>query len=162
MDKFSAIRNTVRNTASMLMIDRAAPKQSLVDELLSLDPELLDGVSSEKLSQYVLVLGQYLVMLKFSENNKKIDFLLSDKAFEHAYNKMRFTDPEVSGLKTEKAQRAYLLNAHQHLADLEAVVLESEAEKMLLEGMSDAFSELLNALKKEKSGRDNVRQPGTY
>lgn len=148
------IKKTVDNTASDLMIDCAKPNTTLVNRVMQMDASELSELRGEELSGYILVMGQYLVMLQYQENLKNIDYMLAQKAYEYMYSKERFLLPDDIKFKTEKAYREYLMINSEILNDLNAVVLEAQAEKMLLENMTKACSELLNALKKEKSGRD--------
>ena len=160
-DKIDAILRTVASTASDLYLDRVNPNASLITEIFQLDATQLSEVDDHRLSQYILVMGQYLVMLQYQENLKNIQYTLSQKAFDIAYSKERFVREDIK-TKTDKATKDFLLSTSEYLLVLDAMVLEASAEKMLLNNMVGACSELLNALKKEKSGRDGGRYGQSY
>ena len=162
MSQINSIFDTVKRTAAELHLDKAAPNSQLIVDLLRLDAATCGELADHVLSQYILVMGQYIFMLRFQENEKNVNYVLAQKAFEVAYSKERFLREDIGHLKTDKATKEFLLNNSEYLSSLDMLVLEAQAEKMLLENMSAACSELLNALKKEKSGRDNDRGGQAY
>ena len=115
-----------------------------------LDAAGLSQLHRKQLSQYVLVLGQYLVMLQYNENLKNVNHMLLSKTFEYKANSAEFSYEGVQGT-TQKAKRAWVL---MHVPEVEALhedLCVAEAEKMIISGMVKAVEGLLNALKKELS-----------
>jgi hypothetical protein len=144
----------VNRFSDEMLLHYAAPNRDFIVEIMQLDAADLNQLHQEQLSKYVLVLGQYLVMLQHNENMKAIEHMLAAKAFEHNLNKEKFSRDDVQG-KTEKERRAWLLLNDPELKNLYEQVLVAEAEKMVISGMVKANEGLLNALKKELSSRYN-------
>ena len=147
-----AVLDKVNDFSERMLLHYAAPNKGLVVEIMQLDAANLNQLHYDQLSKYILVLGQYLVMLQHNENLKCIEYLLISKAFEHRLNKEKFSRDDVLG-KTEKERRAWLLINVSGMQELQQEVMVAEAEKMVISGMGKASEGLLNALKKELSGR---------
>ena len=147
-----SVMDRVNSFSDELLLHYAAPNRNLVVEIMQLNAANLTQVHKEQLSQYVLVLGQYLVMLQHNENMKNIEHMLASKSFEYHLNNEKFARDDVKG-KTEKERRGWLLMNVPELRTLEEAKLIAEAEKMVIAGMVKAAEGLLNALKKELSGR---------
>lgn len=143
----------IDNVSESLLLHYASPNKELVAEILGFDASQLDSLQNDVLSTYILVMGQYLVMLQHNENLKNIAHMLSSKHFEFKLNVDKFTRDDVTQ-KTEKERKAYIIQTNEEIANLNEGVITAEAEKMLLSGMVKVAADLLNALKKEKSGRD--------
>ncbi len=150
----TSVMDKVNTFSDEMLLHYAAPNRSLLVGIMQLDAADLNQVYPGQLSQYVLVLGQYLVMLQYNENMKNIEHMLTAKTFEHNLNMEKFAREDVQG-KTEKERRAWLLLNVPELDQLHGDVLVAEAEKMVISGMVKAVEGLLNALKKELSGRHN-------
>lgn len=149
------ITNSVEALATRMRFDYIVPDVSLVEEALGLSANHLDTIHNTDLSKYIVVLGQYLVMLQYNENLKVVSHMVASRNLESAITKARISKKEeVAKIKTAKEQRSYLIMSDDHLQELEERVATSEAEKLLMSNMVKAVSEFLNALKKEKSGRD--------
>lgn len=146
------IYDRLNHFSEQMQLHYASPNNDLIVEIMQLDAGMLSSLTSQQLTQYVFVLGQYLVMLQYNENMKNIEHKLSQKTFEHHLNKTKFERDDVVG-KTEKERNAWLM---LHVPEIQALAddaLAKEAEKMLIDGMVRAVEGLLNALKKEVSGR---------
>ena len=148
------VMDRVNTFSDEMLLHYAAPNRALLVGIMQLDAADLNQVYPGQLSQYVLVLGQYLVMLQYNENMKNIEHMLTAKTFEHKLNLEKFSREDVQG-KTEKERRAWLLLQVPALHQLHEDVLVADAEKMVISGMVKAVEGLLNALKKELSGRHN-------
>lgn len=146
------VLNKVNEFSENMLLHYAAPNKNLVVEIMQLDAADLNQIHQDDLSRYILVLGQYLVMLQHNENLKLIEHLLILKVFEHRLNKAKFSRRDIQG-KTEKERKAWLLLNVPELQELEQELLIAEAEKILISGMGKANEGLLNALKKESSKR---------
>lgn len=146
------ILNRVYCFSEELQLHYAAPNRDLITEIMQFNAADLASLSTEQLYSYIFVLGQYLVNLQYNENLKAVEHKLSQKAYEFKLNVLKFDSEGVVG-KTEKERNAWVLRNNDDLRTLHDSVLALEAEKMLVEGMGRAVEGLLNALKKEISGR---------
>ena len=146
------IYNRVGSFSEEMLLHYASPNQGLIVEIMQLDAAMLSSLTSQQLTQYVFVLGQYLVMLQYNENLKTIQHKLSQKTFEYNLNKTKFEREDVVG-KTEKERNAWILLHVPEVKEYHDEALALEAEKMLIHGMVRPVEGLLNALKKEISGR---------
>jgi len=135
-----------------MQLHYAAPNRDLITEIMQFNAAELSSLSSEQLYSYVFVLGQYLVTLQYNENLKNVEHKLAQKAYEFELNSVKFKRSDVVG-KTEKERNNWLLINIPPLRETHDSVLTLEAEKMLVDGMVRAVDGLLNALKKEISGR---------
>jgi len=133
-----------------MLLHYAAPNRDLVAEIMMLDAASLSQLHQKQLSQYVLVLGQYLVMLQYNENLKSVSHMLMSKTFEYKANSAEFSHEGVQGT-TQKAKRAWVLMNVPDISALHDELCAAEAEKMIIAGMVKAVEGLLNALKKELS-----------
>jgi hypothetical protein len=140
----------VNTFSEEMLLHYSSPNKDLVVEILQLDANSFQQVNDYQLSRYILVLGQYLVMIQHNENLKNIEYMLAAKAFEHKMNTERFAREDIKG-STLTERKAWLVANSESLAALEQEVLVAEAEKMVIHGMVKAVEGLLNALKKEKS-----------
>lgn len=133
-----------------MLLHYATPNRDLVAEIMMLDATSLSQLHRKQLSQYVLALGQYLVMLQYNENLKSVSHMLMSKTFEYRANSAEFSHEGVQG-STQKAKRAWVLMNVPEINDLHDELCAAEAEKMIISGMVKAVEGLLNALKKELS-----------
>lgn len=136
-----------------MLLHYASPNKGLVAEVLQYDAAGLNELTQEDLSKYILVLGQYLVMLKHNENSKNVEYMLISKTLEHEMAKKNLSFDFPKNVKTIKDKRSFIVASDEDLAALETRLLVADAEKTLIYGMCDAVEALLNALKKEKSYR---------
>lgn len=145
------VMDKVNSFSDQMLLYYAAPNRSLIVEIMQLDAEGLNQVHPEQRAQYILVLGQYLVMLQHNENMKEIEYKLSRKTYMYHLNKEKFSRTDIQG-KTEKARDAWLLLNIPDIDKLHEEMFTAEAEKISIYGMVRAVEGLLNALKKEFSG----------
>jgi hypothetical protein len=136
-----------------MLLHYASPNKGLVAEVLQYDAAGLNELTQETLSKYILVLGQYLVMLKHNENSKNVEYMLMSKTLEHELAKKSLSFEFPKTVKTMKDKRSFIMASDEELDSIENKLLVAEAEKVLICGMCDAIEALLNALKKEKSYR---------
>ncbi|MCK5021413.1 MAG: hypothetical protein KAS32_30660, partial [Candidatus Peribacteraceae bacterium] len=79
--------------ADKLLLDKARPNQLLVEEALSFDASKLHSISDEKLRQYLIVIGQYLITLQFEENKAEAIYFAWQKALDnHVFKVIRSRD----------------------------------------------------------------------
>lgn len=146
------IYDRLNDFSERMQLHYASPNTDLVAEIMQLDASLLSSLAPQQLTQYIFVLGQYLVMLQYNENLKNIEYKLDQKTYEFHLNKIKFDNSNVAG-KTEKERNAWVLLNVPEIKTLYDEMLAKEAEKTLISGMVRAIEGLLNALKKEVSGR---------
>lgn len=159
-DTITNIKIAIEKLSKELLVSSASPNTNLIKEAMNTDAALVSSLSDDTLSSYILVLGQYLVMLQYNENTYNINYMLYSNALNFEITKIIFKDVEVGKLKTEKAKRNYIILNYEDIQKLQAQVLQAQAEKMLLENMGNACGEFLNSLKKEKNSRDSEWQRG--
>lgn len=147
------IMDRVNNFSERMLLHYASPNRDLIVEIMQLDANRFSTLHDADLSKYILVLGQYLVMLQHNDNLKNIEHVLTTKSLEHELNIKKMTADIPSSMKTEKDKRAWLIANNEALANMEEEAMAVEAEYTLISGMGKAVEALLNALKKEKSAR---------
>lgn len=148
----SQVMDKVNSFSDQMLLHYAAPNRNLIVEIMQLDAGGLNQLHPDQRAQYILVLGQYLVMLQHNENMKEIEYKLARKTYEYHLNKEKFSRDDIQG-KTEKVRDAWLLLNVPAIALLQEEMFIADAEKMSISGMVRAVEGLLNALKKEFSGR---------
>ena len=147
------IMDRVNSFSERMLLHYASPNRDLIVEIMQLDANRFSTLHDADLSKYILVLGQYLVMLQHNDNLKNIEHVLTTKSLEHELNIKKMTADIPASMKTEKDKRAWLITNNESLAQLEEEAMAVEAEYTLISGMGKAVEALLNALKKEKSAR---------
>lgn len=137
---------------------RSNPNIDIVNQALGYDAGLLYDLTDYQLSAFIFSIGQYLVFIQFYKN--EVDFLRISisKRLEFELNKSRYLN-KTSGAKITEKERGFLeLAANPDLMEAADLVSQMEGEATLLAGLTDALSEFLNVLKKEKHGRDLERE----
>jgi len=144
------VMDRVELFSESMLLHYAAPNKDIVTEILQFDAECLTLLTPERRAKYVMVLGQYLVMLQHNENLKNIEFRLATKAYEHSLALEKFAREDIKA-KSEKDRNILVLAQTPALQEMHDAALVAEAEKMSIEGMVRAIENLLNALKKDMS-----------
>lgn len=147
------IMDRVNDFSERMLLHYAAPNRDLIVEIMQFNASDFSTLLDTDLSKYILVLGQYLVMLQHNDNLKNVERVLLSKSLEHTLNVEKIKADFPSGMKTEKDKRAWLIASKEDLFELESELMAVEAESTLISGMGKAVEALLNALKKEKSAR---------
>ncbi len=150
------IMDRVNSFSERMLLHYAAPNRDLIVEIMQFDANQYEAMLDNDLSKYILVLGQYLVMLQHNDNLKNIEQVLMAKAFDHELSIQKMSTDFPSNVKTEKDKKSWLMNMSEKLSAMEIDLLAAEAEATIISGMSKAVEALLNALKKEKSGRSGT------
>lgn len=143
----------VDELSESMLLHYSSPNRELVTEILGFDAQQFGNLINDQLSKYILVLGQYLVMLQHNQNLKEIEHTLSLKNFEYLVAKDKILKEVPKNIKTEKDRLVWVVENNEELKDLYENLLASEAEQTLMSGMCKAVEGLLNALKKELSIR---------
>src|SRR6188508_845958 len=151
--KHQEVMDKVQSFSEEMLLHYSSPNRDLIVEILQFDANGLADLHDSQLSKYILVLGQYLVMLQYNDNLKNIEKVLISKTFDFTLNKVKSTTDAPPFVKTEKEKRSWFLSNNEELMELETKLLVAEAEATLISGMTNSIEALLNALKKEKSSR---------
>jgi hypothetical protein len=150
----NAILERVNRFADEMQLHYASPNRNIIADVMTLDAADLNQLNKNQLSQYVVALGQYLVMLQYNENMAAVQYTLTNKAFEHKINMAQLSNQNIVG-KTEKVKRSWLVENDPEVNELYYTVMAYEAEKMVITNMVKAVEGLLNALKKELASHYN-------
>jgi hypothetical protein len=145
----------VNELSEQLLLHYSAPDDNLVIEVMQLDATAFPAVSDEDLSRYIIVLGQYLVMIQHHVNLKSVEYMLTSKTYEHKLMIKVLKEDWPSSIKTDKVKKAFIIDKYEDMSDMMFEVLMAESEKLMLHDMNKAVESLLNALKKEKSTRSS-------
>lgn len=143
----------VDDLSEYLQLYYASPNRGLVVEVMQLDAGQFDSLANNTLSKYILVLGQYLVMLQHNENMKGIEHMILSKSFDYNVSVKKISAEIPKSLKTEKEKLYWIIQNDSEIEKMYEDLIAAEAEKMLTADMAKAIENLLNALKKEKSTR---------
>lgn len=148
----------VNSFSEGMLLHYASPNRDLIVEIMQFDANALSDLHDTQLSKYILVLGQYLVMLQYNDNLKNVERVLLSKSLEFQINKEKYSGKhtQVQSIKTEKDKRAWLIANVPEILELDIQATAAEAEASIIAGMCKSVEALLNALKKEKSARGPV------
>jgi len=147
-----AILDIVNGFAEDMQLHYTSPNRDTIREILQLDATELSSLGQEQVSCYVFALGQYLVTLQYNENMAIIEHKLAQKTFEYELNKCKLSKEGIVG-KTAKERDAWVLINVPEVEKLYTEAQTLDAKKLIIDGMVRAVEGLLNALKKEMSGR---------
>jgi len=143
--------------AAELLLDSCSPNESLLERALSFDAANIDSLTDSDLSKFILVLAQYMVTLKYRENE------ITVRRIEYG----RMVDVLSASAITTRVWKA---NTPLKQKVLEVSVNDStirstmdkrdqaEAEAAMLSGMVNVFIEYLNAYKREQARRTGYLQ----
>lgn len=146
----------VNELSEQLLLHYSAPDNNLVIQVMQLDASSFPAVSDEDLSRYIIVLGQYLVMLQHNVNLKAVEYMLVYKTYEHKLMVRVLKEEWPTTIKTDKIKRAFIIDKYEDISEMRFELMLAESEKLLLHDMNKAVESLLNALKKEKSTRNTA------
>lgn len=149
------IRRRLRETSDSLSLYSAMPPSD-IEEVFNFSVREMDTTSSETLSRYTVMLGQYLITLQVRFNTARVI----------AGQKKKVLDRKVKDLIGSGAVEGPTLKEREHnavasseeLQGLELDYDEAAAERDLLEGLDKPITELINALKSELRRRAEERQ----
>ena len=136
-----------------MMLEYAQPNLDLVAEALGIDIETLDSLSSARISKYIVVLAQYLIMLQYNSNLRSARASLLSKQLEHDANVFKMEGKFPKTATNDKQRRSWLIENNEAFKVNWETYLQVDAEHVLLHGMSSSVDALINALKKELSTR---------
>lgn len=150
------------SVSEKLLLDRARPNQSLVEEALSFNAAELHTIPDIKLRQYLVVLGQYLITLQYEEN--KIEAVCSawhTALDSHVYRVIHKGAPD-GGTPNKKMtlteKRAWVLDNDEHAGVLDAEYQVADSKRSVIRNMHKPVEQYINTLKKEVDARENEKR----
>lgn len=152
---------TMTDTIDRLLLDKAAPNLSLVEEALSFNVSHLQSVDTTKLREYIVVLGQYLITLQYEENLSEAVYTSWATALNtHVHTIMHKAESSAMFNKraTLKEKIAIIIDEDKQAAELNRQVQSSEARKTIMKNMYRAVEQYINTLKKEIDARDQDKR----
>lgn len=143
---------SVGTIAADLMFDSCVPNQTILDKALSFNASKLDSLDDSELSTFIIVLGQYLVYLKYKENECTVRKIELSKQYDYECFKI-ISQKTWKTNTTVKEKMRVVVQESEDLKQLENQKDVAESQLTILDGMYGAFSEYLNAYKKEQGRR---------
>jgi hypothetical protein len=149
------IRDKLRDTSNSLSIHKAiAPSQ--IENAFNFDVNALEVTPSQQISQYTIMLAQYLITLQARFNTARVIASQKKKVLDRRVKALLQTG-EVKG-STLKEREANAIASSVELQQLELEYDEAAAERDLLDGLDKPITELINAFKSEIRRQDAERQ----
>lgn len=140
------IRDKLRETSNSLSIHKAiAPSQ--IENAFNFDVNNLEVTPSQQISQYTIMLAQYLITLQARYNTARVIASSKKKVLDRRVKGLLQTG-EVKG-STLKEREANAIASSMELQALELEYDEAAAERDLLDGLDKPITELINAFKSE-------------
>lgn len=146
----------VNELSEQLLLHYSSPDNNLVIQVMQLDASSFPAVSDDDLSRYIIVLGQYLVMLQHNVNLKAVEYMLVYKTYEHKLMVRVLKEEWPAHIKTDKVRRAFIIDKYEDISEMMFELMLAESEKLLLHDTPRAVESLLNGIKKEKSTRSEA------
>lgn len=140
------IRSKLKETSNSLSIHKAiAPSQ--IENAFNFDVNTLEVTPSQQISQYTIMLAQYLITLQARFNTARVIASQKKKVLDRRVKGLLQTG-EVKG-STLKEREANAIASSVELQALELEYDEAAAERDLLDGLDKPITELINAFKSE-------------
>lgn len=150
------IRDTVAvgvsRLSSDLMLEKCSPNDNVLSSALAFDVAVLDTLDDISLSKTIIVLAQYLVSLKYKENEIKIEKMEIEKEL----HRRAIVEIKQRTWKTNTPFKEKLSSIIDEDTELQEVAQKGDvldAQLTLLDGMYSSFVEYMNAYKREQGRR---------
>ena len=146
------IATAVSEISARFMFDVCSPNIDVIEQVLSFDANELDSLDTADLSKFIIVLGQYLVSMKYNEN----EIMVQKIEVESEYNRKSMENIRLRTWKTNvplKEKRARVTSESEELSDLLFKKEVFDSQLVMLDGMYSSIVEYLNAYKREQSRR---------
>jgi hypothetical protein len=153
---FGDIYMEATTLSSNLLFDMCSPNNSLLQKVLSFDADNLDSLPDPDVTKCVLVLSQYLVSIKYRENDIRAQKFAIDKELNKKVMFCLSTKTWKSGV-TLKEKTSSTIEENEDLKSLEFRSEIAEGQLLMLGGMYESFVELMNAYKREQTRRSGTR-----
>lgn len=148
------IKDHLNEKSDHLLLFKAKPNVSLVEEILALNVSDLETIANEDLSKYIIVLSQYLIFFNSQMNKSRVLYKIHQKDFEQA---VHTAIRDIKG-KTVGERRTKALEENVELQELERKVDYYDREVELGRSHDTQVETLINALKRELTRRENENQ----
>lgn len=148
------VRERLRKTSDDLALHTAATPSG-VEEVFNFNAREMEAVPSQMLSQYTVMLGQYLITLQYRYNVSRVEAGAKKKVLDRKV-KALLHKGEIPG-KTLAEREANAIASDPELQQLEQEYDIAVAERDLLDGIDRPIIELMNALKAENNRRRDER-----
>jgi hypothetical protein len=148
------VTNRLKQVSDDLSLHSAAPP-SEIQEVFNFNARQMEAVDTQKLSQYVVMLGQYLITLQYRYNVARVEASTKKKVLDRKVKSL-LQAGNISG-KTLSEREANAIASDVELQILEQELDISTAERDLLDGVDKPIIELMNALKAENNRRRDER-----
>jgi hypothetical protein len=136
----------LKEVSNSLSIHKAvAPSQ--IENAFNFNVHNLEATSSQQISQYTIMLAQYLITLQARFNTARVIASQKKKVLDRRVKALIQTG-EVEG-STLKEREANAIASSVELKQLELEYDEAAAERDLLDGLDKPITELINAFKSE-------------
>lgn len=143
---------SVAKISAKFMFDQCRPNSDLVERVLSFDADELDSLDIIDLSKFIIVLGQYLVSLKYNENELRVQRIEIDSEYgRKAMSVIRSRDWKTNVPLKEKTARVTAESEELTGLLFQRDILDSQL--VMLDGMYSSMVEYMNAYKREQARR---------
>jgi len=148
------IRNKLKEVSNSLSLHKAsAPSQ--IEEVFNFNVSNLEATTSLQVSQYTIMLAQYLITLQSRFSTARVIASQKKKVLDRRVKALLQTG-EVKG-STLKEREANAISSSEGLQQLELEYDIAAAERDLLDGIDKPITELINAFKSEQRRRAEER-----
>ncbi len=148
------IRSRLKEVSNSLSLHKAsAPSQ--IEEVFNFNVSSLEATSSLQVSQYTIMLAQYLITLQSRFSTARVIASQKRKVLDRRVKSLLQTG-EVKG-STLKEREANAISSSESLQQLELEYDIAAAERDLLDGIDKPITELINAFKSEQRRRAEER-----
>lgn len=138
----------------LLIPGSCKPDSNFINSVFSYDVQQLEVTPSVTLSKYIIGLSQYLIYFKSSVNKIKAELVRKERILETMLIQM-LNDKDLKKFKTKKEAKVYFINNFPELNTLDQEINKLHEEIYLLDGVDKSISELIAALKRELTRREN-------
>lgn len=137
-----------------MVFRNANPDTNLIDEIFRYDVRQLESTDSKRLSMYVIALSQYLIYLKSQVNSTKAEVVRNKRNLDNGVNQL-ITKDVIKEYKTKSDAYNHIVQNNESLGELNEKIESLKDELILVEGVDRTVSELIAALKRELTRREN-------
>jgi len=149
-----SVRDRLKQVSNDLSLHAAAPP-SQIEEVFNFNARDMEAYSSQVLSQYVVMLGQYLITLQYRSNVARVESSTKKKVLDRRVKSLIQSGNIPGG--TLKEREANAIASSGELSALELELTIATAERDLLDGVDKPIIELMNAIKAENNRRRDER-----
>jgi len=149
-----SVRERLRWVSNDLSLHTAAPP-SAIEEVFNFNARDMEAILPQVLSQYVVMLGQYLITLQYRYNVSRVEASTKKKVLDRKVKSLLLSG-NIPG-KTLSEREANAIASLEELKILEQEYDIAAAERDLLDGIDKPIIELMNAIKAENNRRRDER-----